>query len=49
MVRIVWPPQSSVIGPKRFPDVAATMAHTMAQLFSRAHVVVAALKVQRKL
>jgi hypothetical protein len=31
MVRIVWPPQSTVVDPKRFPDVAAAVA----QLFAR--------------
>ena len=40
MVRIVWPPQPSVIDPKRFPDLAAAMA----QLFARAHIVLAGLK-----
>jgi hypothetical protein len=42
MVRIVWPPQPTVVDPKRFPDVAAAVA----QLFARAHVVLAALKAQ---
>jgi hypothetical protein len=40
MVRIVWPPQSSVIDPKRFGDTAATIA----QLFARAHIVLAGLR-----
>jgi hypothetical protein len=40
MVRITWPPQPTIVDPKRFPDVAATIA----QLFARAHVVLAALK-----
>jgi hypothetical protein len=40
MVRIVWPPQPTVVDPKRFPDVAAAIA----QLFARAHIVLAALK-----
>ena len=40
MVRIVWPPQPTVIDPRRFPDTAATIA----QLFARAHIVLAALK-----
>jgi hypothetical protein len=40
MVRIVWPPQPTVVDPKRFPDVAAAVA----QLFARAHIVLAALK-----
>jgi hypothetical protein len=40
MVRIVWPPQPTVVDPKRFPDVAAAVA----QLFARAHIVLAALR-----
>ena len=40
MVRILWPPQPTVIDPRRFPDTAATIA----QLFARAHIVLAALK-----
>ena len=40
MVRIVWPPQPTLIDPRRFPDTAATVA----QLFARAHNVLAALK-----
>jgi hypothetical protein len=43
MVRIVWPVQSTVVDPKRFPDVAAAIA----QLFARAHIVLAALKAPR--
>ncbi|HEY6665070.1 MAG TPA: hypothetical protein VI036_08060 [Propionibacteriaceae bacterium] len=39
-VRILWPPQPTVVDPKRFPDVAAAIA----QLFARAHIVLAALK-----
>lgn len=31
MVRIAWPPQPTVVDPKRFPDVAAAVA----QLFAR--------------
>ena len=42
MVRIVWPPQPTVVDPKRFPDVAAAVA----QLFARAHIVLASLKAQ---
>jgi hypothetical protein len=45
MVRIVWPPQPTVVDPKRFPDIAAAIA----QLFTRAHIVLAALKTERKL
>jgi hypothetical protein len=40
MVRIVWPPQPTVVDPKRFPDVAAAVA----QLFAQAHIVLASLK-----
>jgi hypothetical protein len=40
VVRIVWPPQPTVVDPKRFPDVAAAVA----QLFARAHIVLAGLK-----
>ena len=43
MVRIVWPPQPTVVDPKRFPDVAAAVA----QLFARAHIVLAALRARR--
>jgi hypothetical protein len=39
-VRIVWPAAPTVVDPKRFPDVAAAIA----QLFARAHIVLAALK-----
>ena len=44
MMRIVWPPQPTVVDPKRFPDVAATVA----QLFERAHIVLAGLKAHGK-
>jgi hypothetical protein len=40
MVKITWPPQPTMVDPKRFPDVAAQIA----QLFARAHIVLAALK-----
>jgi hypothetical protein len=40
MVRIVWPPQPTMIDHRRFPDVAAAIA----QLLARAHIVLAALK-----
>jgi hypothetical protein len=39
-VRIVWPPEPTVVDPKRFPDVAAHIA----RLFSEAHVALAAIK-----
>lgn len=40
IVRIVWPPQPTLIDPRRFPDTAAQIA----QPFARAHIVLAALK-----
>lgn len=40
MVRIIWPAAPTLIDPGRFPDTAATIA----QLFARAHIVLAALK-----
>jgi hypothetical protein len=40
MVKITWPEAPTIIDPKRFPDVAAQIA----QLFARAHIVLAALK-----
>jgi hypothetical protein len=40
MVRVVWPGKPTVCDTKRFPDTAATIA----QLFARAHIVLAALK-----
>jgi hypothetical protein len=43
MVRIIWPPQPTVINPNRFPDAAAAIA----QLFARAHIVLAALRANR--
>jgi hypothetical protein len=45
MVRIVWPGAPTVVDPKRFPDVAAAIA----QLFARAHIVLAALKAGKQL
>jgi hypothetical protein len=45
MVRIVWPDAPTVVDPKHFPDAAATIA----QLFARAHVVLAAIRAERKL
>jgi hypothetical protein len=44
MVRIVWPPQPTVVDPKRFPDIAAAVA----QLFAPAHTVLAGLKAHGK-
>lgn len=40
MVKIVWPPQPTIVDPKRFPDTAAAVA----QLFARAHIVLAGLR-----
>jgi hypothetical protein len=40
VVRIVWPAKPTVCDTRRFPDTAATIAH----LFARAHIVLAALK-----
>jgi hypothetical protein len=45
MVRIIWPDAATIVDPKRFPDVAAAIA----QLFARAHIVLAALKAGKKL
>jgi hypothetical protein len=44
VVRIVWPGAPTIVDPKRFPDVAAQIA----QLFARAHIVLAALKAHGK-
>jgi hypothetical protein len=44
-VRIVWPDAPTVVDPKRFPDVAAAIA----QLFARAHIVLAAIRAERNL
>jgi hypothetical protein len=43
-VKITWPEHSSLIDPKDFPDTAATVA----QLFARAHIVLAAVKAQHR-
>lgn len=40
MVKITWLDAPTIVDPKRFPDTAATVA----QLFARAHIVLAALK-----
>jgi hypothetical protein len=45
MVRIVWPLQASLIDPRAFPDCAAQVA----QLFARAHIVLAAIRAERRL
>ena len=43
-VAINWPTAATVVDPKRFPDTAAAIA----QLFARAHIVLAALRAHRK-
>jgi hypothetical protein len=45
MVRIVWPLQASLIDPKAFPDIAGQVA----TLFARAHIVLAAIRAERRL
>jgi hypothetical protein len=40
VVIVSWPVKPTVLHPQRFPDAAATIA----QLFARAHIVLAALK-----
>ena len=40
MGKITWPTAATEVDPRRFPDVAAQIA----QLFARAHIVLAALK-----
>ena len=44
MVKITWPHKPSLVDPNAFPDVAAAVA----QLFARAHIVLAALKAHGK-
>jgi len=44
-VRITWPVQPSMIDPKAFPDVASDVA----RLFARGHIVLAALRAERRL
>jgi hypothetical protein len=45
VVIVRWPAKPTVLHPRRFPDVAATIA----QLFARAHVVLAAIRAERRL
>jgi hypothetical protein len=45
VVIISWPVKPTVLHPRRFPDAAATIA----QLFARAHVVLAAIRAERRL
>ena len=40
MVKVTWPLKPAIIDPKAFPDTAAVVA----QLFARAHIVLASLK-----
>ena len=44
-VLIVWPEHPTVVDPTHFPDVAATVA----TLFARAHIVLAAIRAERRL
>jgi hypothetical protein len=43
VVRIIWPAAPTIVDTRAFPDVAATIAN----LFARGHIVLAALKAQR--
>jgi hypothetical protein len=45
VVLIRWPAKAAVLHPQRFPDTAAAIA----QLFARAHVVLAGIKAERRL
>lgn len=45
VVIVRWPVKPTVLHPRRFPDAAAAIA----QLFARAHVVLAAIKAKRRL
>jgi hypothetical protein len=45
VVIVRWPAKPTILHPRRFPDAAATIA----QLFARAHVVLAAIQAERKL
>jgi hypothetical protein len=45
VVRIIWPAAPTIVDPKRFPDTAAAIA----QLFARAHIVLAAIRAERRL
>lgn len=44
-VKISWPAAPTIVDPKRFPDTAAAVA----QLFARAHIVLAAIRAERRL
>jgi hypothetical protein len=45
VVIVRWPAKPTVLHPRRFTDVAATIA----QLFARAHVVLGAIRAERRL
>jgi hypothetical protein len=45
VVIIRWPDKPSVIHPRRFPDIAATVV----RLFSEAHTVLARIRARRRL
>jgi hypothetical protein len=45
VVIIRWPDKPSVIHPRRFPDVAATIG----RLFAEAHTVLASIKASKRL
>jgi hypothetical protein len=45
VIIIKWRDKATVLHPRRFPDAAASIA----QLFARAHVVLAAIKAERRL
>jgi hypothetical protein len=45
IVRIVWPPQPTVVDPKRFPGVAAAIA----RMFAEAVTTLASIQARRRL
>jgi hypothetical protein len=45
VVIIRWPVKATILHPRRFPDTAAAVA----QLFARAHIVLAAIRAERRL
>jgi hypothetical protein len=45
IIKITWPLHPTVVDPRRFPDLAAAIA----QLFARAHIVLAAIRADRRL
>jgi hypothetical protein len=44
VVRILWPPQPTIVDPNLFPDVAAAVV----KMFSEAHIALAAIKVRKR-